>query len=143
MAASVVGYWPGISDEQLEAQPGFLNDCNAWGSWMAEREEHQDVLAAMRRLGVGALCTLKTDGVPDPEVAWVTPGELKSAALRLRELVLASHPETKRILDTYAKSAIGEEPVSEEFARDLSDVAEIADFAEQEGAARMTLEVNW
>ena len=109
MAASVVGYWPGISDEQLEAQPGFLNDCNAWGSWMAEREEHQDVLAAMRRLGVGALCTLKTDGVPDPEVAWVTPGELKSAALRLAPRALTPGPD--QLLNRGHRSLVVNSPV--------------------------------
>jgi len=63
--------------------------------------------------------------------------------LRLRELVLARHPETRPILETYAKSAPGAEPVDEEFGRDLSDVAAIASFAAQEGVARMTLEVNW
>ena len=26
MGASVVAYWPGITDEQLESQPGTYND---------------------------------------------------------------------------------------------------------------------
>ena len=85
MGASVIAYWPGISEEQIESQPGFFNDCKAWGDWMAERLEHKDVLEMMKRLGVAALCTFKTDGVSDSQVDWVTPAELESAAMRLRE----------------------------------------------------------
>ena len=143
MGASVSAYWPGISEDQIESQPGFFNDCKAWGDWMAEWEEHQDVVEAMTRLNVAALCTGKTDGVEDSDVGWVTPSELETAALRLRELVLAGHPDTKRILETYATSANGIDPVGEELARDLADIAELARFAAVEGATRMTLEVNW
>ena len=32
MGATVVAYWPDISEDQLESQPGFWNDCKAWGS---------------------------------------------------------------------------------------------------------------
>jgi hypothetical protein len=110
---------------------------------MANREEHTDVIEAMRRLSVSALCTYKTDGVEDADVEWATPSELERAALRLRELVLAGHPDTKRILEVYAQSANAIDPINEEFARDLADVAELARFATQEGASRMTLEVNW
>jgi hypothetical protein len=143
MGASVSAYWPGISEDQIESQPGFFNDCKAWGNWMANREEHTDVIEAMKRLSVGALCTVKTDGVDDADVEWATPSELERAAMRLRELVLAGHPDTKRILEIYAKSANAVDPIDEEFARDLEDVAELARFAAQEGASRMTLEVNW
>lgn len=143
MGASVIAYWTGIAEHQIESQPGFWNDCKAWGDWMAEREEHQDVLQAMKRLGVSALLTVTTDGVADSEIDWVTPSELESAALRLREFVVAGHPETRRILETYAKSANCVDPVSQEFARDLADIAEIARFAQREGVPRMTLQVNW
>ena len=143
MGASVIGYWAGITEQQIESQPGFWNDCKAWGDWMGERAEHQDVLQAMKRLGVGALLTVATEGVADSEIDWVPPSELESAALRLRELVAAGHPDTRRIVETYAKSANRVEPVNQEFARDLADIAEIARFAQREGVPRMTLEVNW
>jgi len=110
---------------------------------MANREEHTDVIESMTRLNVGALCTYKTDGVEDTDVEWATPSELERAALRLRELVLAGHPDTKRILEVYAQSANAVDSINEEFARDLADVAELARFAAQAGASRMTLEVNW
>jgi hypothetical protein len=143
MGASVIGYWPGITEEQIESQPGFFNDCKAWGDWMAEREKHQDVLKAMRELDVAPLLSFKTDGVEDGDVPWVSPDDLSRAALRLRNLVLAGDPKIKRILETYAASANEVDPVEQEFAQDLADIAELAEFALAQGVARMTLEVNW
>jgi hypothetical protein len=49
MGATVTAYWPGISVNQIESQPGFYNDDKAWGNWMANLEEHGDVLEAMKR----------------------------------------------------------------------------------------------
>jgi len=43
MGASVIAYWPGITEQQIEEQPGFYNDSKAWGNWMAEREEEPEV----------------------------------------------------------------------------------------------------
>ncbi len=43
MGASVIAYWPGITEEQFESQPGFDNDDRAWGNWMAEREDEPAV----------------------------------------------------------------------------------------------------
>jgi len=50
MGASVVAYWPGITEEQLESQPGFYNDDEAWGNWIAEREGNLVVSDAIRKL---------------------------------------------------------------------------------------------
>jgi len=47
------------------------------------------------------------------------------------------------IVNSYAKDANGIDPVHAELARDLADVATIAEYAAAEGATRMTLEVNW
>jgi hypothetical protein len=138
-----MAYWVGITEEQVESQPGFWNDCKAWGDWMAERVEHQDVLHAMKRLGVSALLTFTTAGIADSEIGWVTPAELERAAIRLRELVLVGHPDIGRIVETYAKSANHVDPVGQELAQDLVDIAEIARFAQREGVSYMTLEVNW
>ena len=143
MGASVIGYWPGITEEQIESQPGFFNDCKAWGDWMAEREKHRAVLKAMKKLDVAPLLSFKTDGVEDEEVPWVSPDDLAKAAHRLRDLVLAGDPKTGRILETYAISANRVDPVDQEFAQDLADIAEIARFAQAQGVARMTLEVSW
>ena len=54
MGASVVVYWPGITEEQLDSQPAFDNDDKAWGNWMAEREDDGAVLTAIRRTWCGS-----------------------------------------------------------------------------------------
>lgn len=143
MGASVNGYWPGMTESQLDSQPGFFNDCKAWGNWMAERENHADVLTSIGDLGAAALLSYKTDGIEDDEVDWVTPAALEAAAVRLRTLVLDADPRTDSIVATYSLSANGVDPVREELARDLEDIAAIARFARGHGATRMTLEVNW
>ncbi|MCI0638889.1 MAG: hypothetical protein L0Y72_05200 [Gemmataceae bacterium] len=143
MGASVSGYWPGITDEQCDSLTGFDNDCKAWGNWMAKRYNHPDVLDAMKRLGVGSLLSHITEGMEEDEVDWVSPDDFMKAAEQLRELVLARDPRVKRIVETYALSANGVDPVHEEFAQDLADVRLIARFAKEMGVPKMTLEVNW
>ena len=143
MGASVVVYWPGISEEQLASQPGFFNDDKAWGNFMAEREDEPDVLEAIRALDAAAILTYTTDGVADEDVEWVTPGTLRKAARNLHEAIEAKRPEANIILSVYQRNANGVEPVTQEFIRDLSDIQAMADWAEAEGAGLMTLAVNW
>lgn len=143
MGASVVAYWPGITDEQLESQPGFYNDDKAWGNWMAEREGEPEVLNAIKRLGAGAILTYATEGMEDEDVEWVSPKQLRDAARRLREAVKDKRPEASVILERYERNANRIDPIDEEFIQDLDDIEAIASWAEEEGAQRMTLEVNW
>ena len=143
MGASVIAYWPGITEEQIESQPGFYNDCNAWGNWMAEREAEPKAREAVTALGASALLTHTTYGMKDEQVRWVTPAELRDAAARLREAIEAGLPGTEVILATYERGANGVDPLVEEFIRDLEDVRAIAEWAGSEGAEKMTLEVNW
>lgn len=143
MGASVVAYWPGITEEQLESQPGFDNDDRAWGNWMAEREGNAAVYDALRTLNAEALLTVKTDGWDDEDVSWVSPQQLRDAAIRLREAIRAGTPETRIILQTYERNANRIDPVSEELIRDLDNIIAITQWAEAEGATRMTLEVGW
>jgi hypothetical protein len=143
MGASVIVYWPGITEAQIESQPGFYNDDKAWGNWMAEREDEPEVLDAIKRLGADAILTYTTDGMEDEDVEWVSPKQLRDAARRLREAIKDKRPEAKAILETYQRNANGIDPVDKEFIRDLDDIEAIANWAEKEGAERMTLEVNW
>ena len=143
MGASVNAYWPGITEDQLESQPGFYNDCKAWSDWMAEREGEPAAKQALRFLGVEALLSHTTHGMKDEDVFWVSPQELAAAATKLKEAVESKSPQTEIILKTYDRNANHLEPTAEEFIRDLNDVEAIAKWAEQEGATRMTLEVNW
>ena len=79
----------------------------------------------------------------DGDVDWVAPDELALAARSVRKSVEERHPATKRVLDLYRKSCCGADPIEEEFARDLADIESIAHWAKSQGAARMTLDVNW
>jgi hypothetical protein len=141
MGATVNAYWPGITEEQSESGPDFYNDSKAWGEWMAEREEVPAVSEALKKLGAEALLSYKTDGVEDDEVDWVTPAQLRDAAARLREAVLAESPEAGVILETYTRGRIP--ATAADFVRDLEDVIAMTRWAEEEGATVMTLEVNW
>lgn len=143
MGASVNAYWPGITEDQLESQPGFYNDCKAWGDWMAEREGEPAAKQALHNLGVEALLTHTTRGMKEQEVHWVSPQQLAAAASALIQAVKSGNPETKIILEIYGRNANCLDPLDEEIIRDLDDVNAIAKWAEQEGADRMTLEVNW
>jgi hypothetical protein len=143
MGASVVAYWPELTDEQMESMPGFSNDDRAWGNWMAEREEHGDVLEAVMQLNAEAIMTVKTDGWDDDDVNWVTPEELRTAAMRLRSAVEAETPEAAVILKSYEINANRIDPLAEEFIRDLDDIVAMTRWAEDQGATKMTLEVNW
>lgn len=143
MGASVIAFWPGITEEQIELQPGFYNDCKAWGDWMAERESEPQTLEAIKALGAAAILTHTTDGMEESEVRWVTPRELREAAAKLREAVQVGQLETKVIIETYARNANGVDLAEKEFIRDLEDIEAITRWAEEEGATVMTLEVNW
>ena len=143
MGATVIAYWPGITDEQIDSQPGFWNDDKGFGDWMAVREETPGAMEAIRKLGADAILSLKTDGWDDDDVTWVTPQQMREAAMKLREAVAAGLPETAPILEAYGPSAIPDEPVAHQFLRDLEDVIALTEFAEVEGASQMTLEVNW
>src|SRR5690242_8283720 len=140
MGATVVGYCRNLTDELLEDQPGFYNDCKAWGNWMAERENHPEIIEILHDLGCDALLTCITEGVSEDEVFWVTPDQLAEAALWVRELVLNGDPRVQALVESYAVNANNVDPVNDEFVQDLLDVAQIAEFFSEKGVGEMTLE---
>ena len=143
MGASVIAYWPGITEQQIDSQPGFFNDDKAWGNWMAEREDDPAVLTAIRTLNADAILTFKTDGWDDDDVSWVSPLELREAVVRLREAIQNGSPAARIILASYERNANRIEPVADEFLRDLQDIEALTRWADAQGTTRMTLEVNW
>jgi hypothetical protein len=143
MGVSVTAYWPGITEEQFDSQPGFWNDDKGWGDFMADREDEPDVKRIIAELGAAPILTNTTDGVSDDEVYWVTPRQLYDAAARLIEAVKSKQPGIERVLAVYERNANKLHPVEEEFMQDLLDIQNIASFAEREGTGLMTLEVNW
>lgn len=144
MGATVNAYWPEMTEEQLDSQPGFYNDDKPWGNWMAIREEVPEALAAIRGLGAEAILSLKTDGWEDDDVQWVTPQQMRDAATKIREAVAARRPEAEVILESYRRTGLfTDEPLADQFIRDLDDVIAITRWAEEQGASQLTLEVNW
>ena len=143
MGASIVAYWRGQTNEQWETMPGFRNDDKAFGNWMAAREEDDEVLEAVKRLNADAILTMKTDGWDDEDVTWVTPEQLRNAALALRAAVEAETPEAAVILKSYEIGANDIDPIAEEFIRDLDDIVDLTKWAEKQRATQMTLDVNW
>ena len=143
MGASIVVYWPGITEEQLDAQPSFWQDDRAWANFMAELDSATATVQAIQMLKADAILTHKTDGVEDEDVVWVTPIALRGAAERLREAVEKGLSGSELILKTYEIGANKVESLREEFIRDIDDIIEMTKWAEAEGTSRMTLEVNW
>jgi hypothetical protein len=143
MGASINAYFPGMTEEQLESQPGFWNDDNAWANWMAECDNEPAMTEAVRKLDAAPILTFKTDGMEDEDVGWVTPQQLRDGALKLRDAIKRGAPETEIILKVYEKGANRIDPVQDEFLRDLDDIVALAEWGEQEGAKEITLEVNW
>ena len=143
MGASIIAYWPGITEEQLESQPGFHNDDRAWGNMMAEFENASATVEAIRKLDATAILTYKTDGLDDEDVEWVTPVALRTAAERIRDATTTGTPNGMQILKTYELGANNIDPLIDEFLVDLEDIIELTRWADSEGATRMTLDVNW
>ncbi|MFO0913764.1 MAG: hypothetical protein U0795_12460 [Pirellulales bacterium] len=143
MGATVSAYWQGMTEEDHRGLPGFSNDCLAWANWMVELTNHPRAVRAMELHAVSELLTIKTDGVPNNEVHWVTPDGLGFAALRLRALIQVGSPGLDAILKSYAVGANNDDPAAEELARDLWDISEIALTCKKRGVKKMTLEVNW
>jgi hypothetical protein len=143
MGATILAYWPGITEEQISSQPGFYNDDKAWADWLIVREKEPEVIAAIRKLDADAIRTSTTNGLREDLIDWVTPAQLRDAALRLKDAVRSGRPETKIILESYEDAANDIDPIPEEFIRDLDDIATIATWAEEQGATKMTLDINW
>jgi hypothetical protein len=147
MGASVNAYWPGIeeelTEEQLGSHPGFHNDSKAWGDWIPDRGWEPRTIEAIRKLKADAILTFTTNGVKDEDVEWVTPPELREAAQELGKAIRAGLPETEIILESYNHAAKWVDSVKEHFLHDLKDIEAITLWAEEVGAVKMTLAVNW
>lgn len=143
MGASVVAYWPNVSEEDLESQPGFYNGPNAWAGWAVTRASDAKLLQRLKNLGLAAILTFATSGVEDANVDWVNPNELEAAALRLRTLVMERSPDVEDVVTSYTVTAMDPSTARQDLAQDLADIAALASFAKAQGAHVMTLQINW
>jgi hypothetical protein len=88
MGASIIAYFPGVTDEQIDLQEGFWNDDNAWANFMVEQEKDPAILEAVKKLNAEAIMTFKTEEMEDEDIDWVTPQQLRDACVRIRDAVL-------------------------------------------------------
>jgi hypothetical protein len=143
MSASIAGYWPERTEEDLDEMPGFHNDDQAWANWMAEVQGDEQVSSALRALGCEALLSHISEGMSEKEVDWTTPKELEAAALTLAERARQGDPRTGPVVEAYQRGIPADEQPIEWLLRDLADIAGHARHAAIAGATTFTLEVNW
>lgn len=143
MGATILVHWPEATEDEEQGHPGFFNDDHAWASWLVAAIESTAAPKLLARLGVGALLSHTADGLDADDVEWTTPDELERAANALREQVERIDPEVQPLVELYTADAPGVEPPSVEFARDLGDVAQIAGYARDLGATKVTLGYYW
>ena len=60
-----------------------------------------------------------------------------------RKAVRDRWPTLRDYFETYERNANRVDLVAQEFIRDLNDIITMTNWAEKEGATKMTLEVNW
>lgn len=143
MGATIVAYFPGVTDDQVDQQEGFWNDDAAWANFMVEQEKDPAITEAVKKLNAEAILTFKTEEMDDEDIDWVTPQQLRDACIKIREAVRSGAPESKPLLDAYAKGANRIDPISDEFVRDLDDIIKLADWGDKMGTNQITLEVSW
>jgi hypothetical protein len=144
MSASILAYWPGMTPDQVEGQwVDFNNDNMDWSTWMAEGLQEPEIIAVLERAGVLPLATMTTEGVDDDDVYWVSPADLRAAAVRLCRLIDTGDPGAVTIMESYGESANYGEDLAEHFQRDLRTVETLATWAEGQGADRLTLSVGF
>lgn len=71
---------------------------------------------------------------------WVPPQRMLEAAERMEELIKSGSPELRPLVEVYALHAVGAN-IEDKFVCELRDVKRIAEFLQERGAKKMTLEV--
>ncbi len=98
MGASIVIYWPGITDEQMDADIGFQNDDRAWANWIVEIDSDKRLQTLLKSLGIDALWSHTTHGMADKDVRWVSPDQLSDAAWSMIRLIESNDARIKPLL---------------------------------------------
>ena len=143
MGASVLLEWPEITSAIQDNAPFFANDCKAWASWLASAVASRKASRILADLGFDPLLSHNTDGLAAKKIKWQTPQEFAAAADGLRVLVAAGDRRVVPLVEIYAQDANGVDPPSEELCQDLAEVTEIARYAVEHGADKMTLGYYW
>lgn len=140
MGVSILVHWPGATEEDAAAHPGFFNDDLGWSTWLMNVLSDPAAVEIMKAIRCDALLSHTADGEAD--IDWTTPDELEQAAVNLLKLVDNCDPRAAKIIEYYqSHEEMG--PPPEAFAQDLRDVAAIARYARAAGAQTVTLGYYW
>ena len=131
-------YYPGMGDEFDEEELG-LREADRWPDWVAQANAPGALRDALERHGLLALASHITEGMPEEDVDWTTPGELIAAARRAGELVSAGRVDAAPLLAGFT----GEDFHTDGFLQHLDDLVRAAEYASARGHARITTCVNF
>jgi hypothetical protein len=141
VSAYVRARWRGAKEKEYPDVPEFGDGGACWADWLALVTDRFDLEAILRKLGVSELLA---HTVPDSywfQGTWVQPQRMLEAAERMQELIKSRSPELRPLVEVYALHAVGAKSIEEEFVGELRDVKRIAEFLQERGAKKMTLEV--
>lgn len=142
MGASIYAYWPGATEEEQGDHSDFGQDAHAYAWWQGEVAAGWLSRRWIKKNKLEALLSVHPLGTKDNEINWTTPQQLREAAIRLKEMLLAKERQALKLTRLYTKGPKIDEPHIE-LARDLDDLSWIAEYAEKRGAKVMTLLVGW
>lgn len=142
MGASIFVCWPGASEDEKGGHPGFWNDDQGYAHWICGILESPWRRLGFRLRGLGPLLHVYSADNPAERIDWTTPTKLKNAARRLHGELASGSAFAASVARLYDRGP-GEDPPEAELARDLSDVAKIAEYAEGRGARQVALTIGW
>jgi len=142
LGAGIYVHWPGATEEEQDDHSGFSQDCEAYARWQVAVQSSWMSKRWLKKNDLAPLLSFYMADTPEKEIVWTTPGKLRRAATKLKEMLLEEKPDTKKLSKLY-KHGPGVEPPHVELATDLNDVYWIAEYAQKRGAKKITLLVSW
>lgn len=132
----ITAIWKNMSHEDAENQPYFGNGGNPWAQLVADIRSDKYLPNYFYWFGLFPLLTYKIDEMKESKVNWVKPDKLIKAANRLKKRIPKANKEIQKVLQLYAKHAVGEKEPSEELINDLNDIITIAEFVKKAGGKK-------
>jgi hypothetical protein len=137
----VSAHWEGMTSEQRESQPTTYGTFRAWAEWLDVARATEAGRNVVQALDLDPLLSHFEDGMQFDDVSWVTPEELLGATSRLDQAIERDVP-LARVLVKMLPSEERNTEVVRQFRRDLSDIAQMAEWASSHQVCWMTLYIR-
>ena len=141
LSAYVRPRWRGAEEKEYSDVPEFGDGGARWADWLALVTDRLDLEAVLKKLSVSELLAHTVPGSYWFQGTWVPPQRMLEAAERMEELIKSRSPELRPLLEVYALHAVRAKSIEDEFVGELRDLKRIAEFLQERGAKKMTLEV--